>query len=101
MLNRAGKEINLIINSDGGDAYHGFAIYDAIKLCSVHVKGIVIGMACSAASYILQACDERVMTPHSVFMIHYGTSGYNDNHPKIVRAWSEFEKQLDSKMEKA
>ena len=23
MLNRAGKEINLIINSDGGDAYHG------------------------------------------------------------------------------
>jgi ATP-dependent Clp protease protease subunit len=65
--------INLIINSPGGIVNQGLAIYDAIQQCRCHVKGLIMGEACSMASLIVQACDERTITPHSTMMIHKGS----------------------------
>jgi ATP-dependent Clp protease protease subunit len=92
------KPITIIMNNPGGDAYHGLAIYDAIKACKNHVTIIVYGHAMSMGSIIFQAADKRVMAPNSRMMIHYGTWGTHD-HPKIVYSWAEEGKKFNTWME--
>lgn len=100
ILDKLSKEpITILMNNIGGDEYHCFAIYDAIKACESHITIIVYGHAMSAGSIILQAADERVMTPTSRQMIHYGTWGVHD-HAKTSQKWAEEGKKIDSWMEK-
>ena len=83
-LDSANQEINIIINSPGGCVVQGKAIYQAIKGCDSHVTGIVYGEAVSAASFIIQACDHRIMTPTSYMMIHYGSEQLFEDHPNNI-----------------
>lgn len=83
-LDHLNKEMNLIINSEGGSVIQGKAIYQAIKGCQSHVTAIVYGEAVSAASFILQAADHRIMTPTSYMMVHYGTEHLPEDHPKNI-----------------
>lgn len=92
------EPITILMNNIGGDEYHGFAIYDAIRACKSHVKIVVMGHAMSMGSIILQAADERVMAPTSRQMIHYGTWGVND-HAKTSRKWSDEGVKIDAWME--
>jgi ATP-dependent protease ClpP protease subunit len=62
--------IDLHINSGGGDAFDGLAIYQAIKDHPARVTVQVDGLAASAASFIAQAGDEVVMAPKATMMIH-------------------------------
>ncbi len=80
--------INIIMNNPGGDEYHGLAIFDAIVACQSHVTITVLGMAMSMGSIILQSADERVMSPNSRMMIHYGTWGYYGHAIDSAR-WNE------------
>ncbi len=86
--------ITVIMNNVGGDEYHGFAIYDAIKSCKSQVTIKVFGMG----SIILQAADVRIMAPTSRQMIHYGTWGIND-HAKIAQKWAIEGQKIDEWME--
>ena len=90
--------ITVLMNNIGGDEYHGFAIFDAIKSCKSHVKIIVLGHAMSMGSIILQAADERVMAPTSRQMIHYGTWGIHD-HAKTAQKWAKEGEKIDHWME--
>lgn len=90
--------ITIIMNNIGGDEYHGFAIYDAIKACKSRVTIKVFGHAMSMGSIILQAADERVVAPTSRQMIHYGTWGLHD-HAKTSQKWAEEGKKIDAWME--
>jgi ATP-dependent Clp protease protease subunit len=92
------KPITIIMNNPGGDEYHGMAIFDAIKACKNHVSVHVYGHAMSMGSIILQAADERIVTPNSRVMIHYGTWGITD-HPRNVYKWAEEGKRFDNWME--
>lgn len=87
ILDSASSEpITIILNNPGGDFYHGMAIYDAIKKCQSHVTARVFGYAMSMGSIILQAADERIMSPGSRQMIHYGQESF-DGHSKTARKW--------------
>ena len=99
LLDQKDGDINIISNNPGGDWYHGMAIFDAIKGARNKIKMTVFGYAMSMGSVILQAADERVMSPNSSMMIHYGYSGMGANHPKIVEAWSNEDKKLNKVME--
>jgi ATP-dependent Clp protease protease subunit len=100
MLDSTTGTINLFINNEGGEVTHGLAIYDAIKGCSNNVRGMVYGQACSMASYLLQACDERLMSPHSFLMIHEGITGIDgEMHPRIKEAWDKHEKLQDKQLQ--
>jgi ATP-dependent protease ClpP protease subunit len=98
MSKEANDDINIIMNNPGGEWYHGMAIFDAILGCDSHVTIRATGHAMSMGSIILQAADERVMTPNAKFMIHYGTSGFN-NHTKIVQQWAKEDKKVCAQME--
>lgn len=63
----------------GGDWQYGMAMYDAIKSCPCPVTILAYAHARSMSSIILQAATYRVMMPNSVFMIHEGTMGVEDN----------------------
>ena len=58
------------INSPGGEIDSGFRLTKAIERYPARVVCIVDGEADSMASYVLMACDQRVMTRRSILMIH-------------------------------
>lgn len=74
-LNEAGdNDINIHLNSPGGDAFMGIAIYNRLKRHKGDVTVYIDGWACSAASVIAMAADELVMGLGSMLMIHEASS---------------------------
>lgn len=63
---------NLVVylNSPGGSAFDGIAIYNRLKNHEGKVTIHVDGWACSAASVIAMAADELIMGAGSMIMIH-------------------------------
>jgi ATP-dependent Clp protease protease subunit len=72
-----GADIKLYVNSPGGDAYAGFAIYDAMQYVQPDVQTYAIGMAMSAGALILAAgaAGKRYVLPNAKVMIHQGSGG--------------------------
>jgi ATP-dependent Clp protease, protease subunit len=72
-----GADIKLYVNSPGGDAYAGFAIYDAMQYVQPDVQTYGIGMAMSAGALILAAgaAGKRYVLPNAKVMIHQGSGG--------------------------
>lgn len=68
------SQINVNINSYGGEVAEGIAIYNALMRHSAKVVTRCDGMACSIASVIYMAGDERIMYPSSMLMIHNASS---------------------------
>lgn len=64
------EQINCYINSYGGEVAEGLAIYNQLKRHPAKVTTICDGFACSAASVIFMAGDERLMGEASLLMIH-------------------------------
>jgi ATP-dependent Clp protease protease subunit len=64
------SEIELTINSPGGDAFMGVAIYNLLKAHRAKVTVNVVGEAASAAGIISQAGDRIVMGQGAMLMIH-------------------------------
>lgn len=62
--------INVNINSYGGEVAEGLAIYNALKRHKAKVRTCCDGFACSIASVIFMAGDERIMNEASLLMIH-------------------------------
>lgn len=58
------------INSYGGSVSEGLAIYGLLSEFKGHLKTIVDGFACSAASVIFMAGQERVVPENGLLMIH-------------------------------
>ena len=71
------KDISLYINSPGGQAYAGMAIYDVIQHVKPDVATICVGMGMSAAAMILSggAPGKRLALPNARIMIHQGSAG--------------------------
>jgi ATP-dependent Clp protease, protease subunit len=74
------KDINIYINSPGGDITALFAIYDTIQFIKNDVATICLGQAASAAAVLLAAGTKgkRLALPHSRILLHqpYGQVGY-------------------------
>ena len=71
------KDISLYINSPGGMAYAGMAIYDVIQHVQPDVSTICVGMGMSAAAMVLcgGAPGKRLALPNARIMIHQGSAG--------------------------
>ena len=71
------RDISLYVNSPGGSAYAGMAIYDAMQYVKPDVRTICVGMGMSAAAMILcgGAAGKRLALPNAKMMIHQGSAG--------------------------
>ena len=85
------KDIFLYINSPGGSAYAGMAIYDAMQYVKPDVQTICTGMGMSAAAMILcgGAAGKRFALPNAKVMIHQGSGGYRGSPADIQIAAKE------------
>ena len=74
------KDINLYINSPGGDINALFAIYDTMQFIRPEINTICLGQAAAAAAVLLAAGTpgKRLALPHARVLIHqpHGQSGY-------------------------
>ena len=73
-----GKDISLYVNSPGGSAYAGMAIYDAMQYVRSDVSTVCLGMGMSAGAMILcgGAPGKRFALPNAKLMIHQGSAGF-------------------------
>jgi len=73
------KDINLYINSPGGDITGLFAIYDTMQYIKPDIMTICMGQAASAAAVLLGAGTKgkRFSLPHARILLHqpYGGAG--------------------------
>ena len=74
------KDINIYINSPGGDITALFAIYDTMSFIKPDISTICFGQAASAAAVLLAAGTpgKRLALPHARILLHqpYGATGY-------------------------
>ncbi|CAB4610163.1 unannotated protein [freshwater metagenome] len=74
------RDINIYINSPGGDINSLFAIYDTMQFIKNDIATICLGQAASAAAVLLAAGTKgkRLALPHSRVLLHqpYGQVGY-------------------------
>jgi ATP-dependent Clp protease, protease subunit len=87
------KDISLYINSPGGSAYAGMAIYDAMQYVKPDVRTVCIGMGMSAAAMILAAgaAGKRFVLPNAKVMIHQGSGGFRGTPADIQIAAREIQ----------
>lgn len=64
------KNINVVIQSPGGDVFAANAIYNALILNKATITGTIIGICASAATIILMACDNRRIAKNAILMAH-------------------------------
>ena len=71
------KDINLYINSPGGDINALFAIYDTMQYIKPDITTICFGQAASAAAVLLAAGQKgkRLALPHARILIHQPYAG--------------------------
>jgi ATP-dependent Clp protease, protease subunit len=79
------KDISVYINSPGGSAYAGLAIYDTMRFIQAEVQTICFGIAMSAGSLLLTggADGKRMALPNSRILIHQPTGGFEGQSADI------------------
>jgi len=93
-LSRRSRDPILIhMKTCGGLWEEGMAIFDAIASCPAPTTILSYTHARSMSSIILQAATWRVMMPHSIFLFHLGTSGY-EGDTQAVMSQTDWEKQI-------
>lgn len=88
--------ITVGINSYGGDISEGLAIYNALKRHRAKVTTRCDGFACSIASVVFMAGDERVMADPSMLMIHNGWTCATGNAKELRKAADDIEKMTEA-----
>lgn len=89
--------ITIHLQTVGGCWYSGMGIYDAIKNCKCKTTIIGYSQVCSMGTVIMQAANKRLLTPHAIFMAHWGNSDIS-GHYLSSQNLASFEKQLGEKM---
>ena len=89
------NEINVYINSYGGELSEGLAIYNALKQHKAIVNTYCMGFACSSASLIFMSGDNRYMSSSSMLMIHNAISSCYGNS-EDMRAMAETLDKMNS-----
>lgn len=79
------KDIQLYINSPGGSATSGLAVYDTMQYVEPDVSTVCVGMAASMGAVLLGAGAEekRFALPNSEVMLHQVMGGVEGEAAKI------------------
>ena len=86
------KNLDIHINSGGGDVFAGFTIYNMISRHKAHKTVYIDGLAASIASLIAMAGDEIIMPANSMMMIHNAWAAIAGNANDLREMADELEK---------
>lgn len=92
-LEKAGEvqNINVYINSYGGEVKEGLGIFNLLKRHSAYKTAYIDGFACSIASVIPMACDKIVMGVNTLMMVHHAAMGVFGNAVELRKAANDVE----------
>ena len=93
------NEIHVYINSYGGEVAEGLAIYSALRRHKAKVTTYCDGFACSIASVIFMAGDERVMNEASLLMIHNAWTFASGNASELRKLAEDMDKITQASVE--
>lgn len=97
------KQIEIDINSPGGEVFAGFALYDTIRKVArqheIEINTIGTGHMASMASVLFQAGTKRLITSNTMSMIHETkTLRWGDTGTSQIEDEFRLLKRLQSKM---
>lgn len=96
-IENAEGDIELRINSVGGDVYEAYAVMEALREYPGEVTVIVVGAALSAASFIaVGGGDTVIMRPHAEMMIHDALSTAWGNSEDFKKLQSDLDRVSDN-----
>jgi ATP-dependent Clp protease protease subunit len=77
------QDIQMFINSPGGEVNSGLAIYDTMQMISCDVAVTCVGLAASMATILLAGGTKgkRFSLPHSTIMMHPASGGFRGAAP--------------------
>jgi ATP-dependent Clp protease protease subunit len=92
------KDIQLYINSPGGEITGLFAIYDTMQFIKSEVSTICVGQAASAAAVLLASGEagKRFVLPHSRILIHQPHGGAQGQSVDIMIQAKEIERMRNT-----
>jgi ATP-dependent Clp protease protease subunit len=93
------SQINLYINSPGGNVYAGLAIYDAMQMIQAPVSTVAVGVSASMGTALLTAGakGKRYALPHATIHMHPtggGAKGYTEDVRIATREQERIQTQL-------
>lgn len=83
--------INVRISSYGGEVKEGLAIYNALRAHKAKIVTYCDSFACSIASVIFMAGDERIMNAASLLMIHNAWTFAEGNSKELRKVADDLE----------
>ena len=81
-----GKPIVFNIASEGGDFFEGLAMAELIAQYTGETTAKGVGLVASAATLIMMACDQKMMSANSYFMIHSAWTMVEGNADKMQKS---------------
>lgn len=93
------QQINLYINSPGGNVYAGLAIYDAMQMIQAPVSTVAVGVSASMGTALLASGEKgkRYALPHATIHMHPtggGAQGYTEDVRIAIREQERIQAQL-------
>lgn len=89
------KHIHIFINSGGGSVFAALAIHNMIKNTSAFVTTHIMGIAASAASWMIMPSNKIVMPENAFMMLHLPVSGLIGNKNDFISEAKFLEKVED------
>lgn len=90
-------DINMYINSPGGDLNSMYAIYDTMNLITCDIATLGLGQCASAASFLLASGSKgkRAVLPNVTVMVHELTTGYQGKAGDLRNSHIHMEKSYE------
>ncbi|MGQ9600557.1 MAG: ClpP family protease [Anaerolineae bacterium] len=91
------REVQLYINSPGGEIYPGLAIYDTMQMMRAPVSTIAVGWTASLGTVLLAAGRKgrRFALPHATIHMHPAGGGARGYAPDVEIQYKELKRMQD------
>lgn len=91
------KEIQMYINSPGGEIYPGLAIYDTMQMVRAPISTIAVGWTASLGTVLLAAGHNgrRYALPHATIHMHPAGGGARGYAPDVEIQYKELKRMQD------
>ncbi len=91
------KEIQLYINSPGGEIYPGLAVYDTMQMLRAPISTIAVGWTASLGTVLLAAGHKgrRFALPHATIHMHPAGGGARGYAPDVEIQYKELKRMQD------
>ncbi len=87
------KKITVAVNTCGGEALQGLAIYDLLRSCGLDITTVALGEVASSGLAVILAGRERLMYPNAILHFHQTAMEFEKGKSIKVLRQEEIEKE--------